>query len=324
MASVLLIEDDQRIRQALASTLAEMGHEMRSAATGMGGIQEAVAAAPDVVVLDLGLPDMDGSEVLKMIRSVSTVPVIIATAQDDEAGIVKLLDLGADDYVRKPFDTDELFARIRAAQRLIEVQEHLRSQATRDDLTGTLNRAAIMDVLRRTLEQARQDDSPVSILLVDIDRFKPINDTYGHLTGDAALRRIGGMLQTTLRLYDTVGRYGGEEFLIILPECPPQDAVDVAERLRAHVGSRRIPTAAGALFVTVSVGVGTKAGVTCEPDDLIERADRALYQAKHAGRNRVAGPLDALAVLSADRVPLHGVASDPTSAHTESSAAGPF
>jgi DNA-binding response OmpR family regulator len=117
MASVLLIEDDQRIRQALASTLAEMGHEMRSAATGMGGVQEAVAAAPDVVVLDLGLPDMDGSEVLKMIRSVSTVPVIIATAQDDEAGIVKLLDLGADDYVVKPFSAAQLAARIRAVLR---------------------------------------------------------------------------------------------------------------------------------------------------------------------------------------------------------------
>ncbi len=123
MAAVLLIEDDQRIRQALATTLAEMGHEMRSSATGMGGIQEVVAAAPDVVVLDLGLPDMDGAEVLRMIRSVSAVPIIIATAQDDEAGIVRLLDLGADDYVVKPFSAAHLAARIRALLRRSNADE---------------------------------------------------------------------------------------------------------------------------------------------------------------------------------------------------------
>ncbi len=117
MASVLLIEDDQRIRQSLAATLADMGHELRSSATGMAGVQEAVEAAPDVVVLDLGLPDLPGQEVLKMIRSVSDVPVIIATAQDDEAGIIRLLDLGADDYVVKPFSASHLAARIRAVLR---------------------------------------------------------------------------------------------------------------------------------------------------------------------------------------------------------------
>jgi DNA-binding response OmpR family regulator len=117
MASVLLIEDDQRIRQSLAATLADMGHELRSSPTGLGGVQEAVEAAPDVVVLDLGLPDLPGDEVLKMIRAVSQVPIIIATAQDDEAGIVRLLDLGADDYVVKPFSASHLAARIRAVLR---------------------------------------------------------------------------------------------------------------------------------------------------------------------------------------------------------------
>ena len=136
-----------------------------------------------------------------------------------------------------------------------------------------------------------REDSAVSILLADVDRFKLINDTHGHLIGDSVLRQMGRLLQAPLRVYDAVGRYGGEEFLVVLPGCTPQDAFDVAERVRSHICSRRVPTAAGALSITVSVGIASAAGDALQVDDLICAADTALYQAKHGGRNRVAVPL---------------------------------
>ena len=178
-------------------------------------------------------------------------------------------------------------ARVRAAHRLISSQEQFRLQASRDDLTGIPNRAAILEVLRRSLEQAHQGDSPVSIILADVDRFKQVNDTYGHLVGDTALRRTAALLQSRLRREDAVGRYGGEEFLIVLPGSDAQRAFDVAERVRTHVESQSITTSVAKLSLTVSLGIATTTGDTLQPEELIFAADKALYEAKHAGRNRV-------------------------------------
>jgi diguanylate cyclase (GGDEF)-like protein len=215
--------------------------------------------------------------------------------------VVTGLNAGADDYVRKPFDIDELYARIRAAERLISLEDQLRFQANVDELTGLLSRSAILDVLRRALARAARDKTPLSILLVDVDRFKYINDTYGHSIGDAALRGISELLNPGLRPYDEVGRYGGEEFLIVLPGCGTGEAHDVAERIRLYAENHAVDTPAGALELTVSIGVATAMGDDVNIDDLIVTADFALYCAKGAGRNRVAGSPDLPRTAAATR-----------------------
>jgi diguanylate cyclase (GGDEF)-like protein len=291
---ILVVDDDPVTRLTLETLLARRGCEVVTAIDGEEAYELLQRAdAPKLAIVDWMMPEMSGPELCRKLRESNDAPrthVIMLTGRRGKEDLVTGLASGADDYVRKPFDIDELYARVRAAYRLVTVQDQLRSQANKDDLTGLLNRAAIMEFLRRALEQATRDDGAVSILLADVDRFKPINDTHGHLIGDSVLREMGKLLKRPLRLYDAVGRYGGEEFLVVLPGCGSEDAMDVAERLRSHICRRPIQTAAGALSITVSVGIATAAGDALQADDLILAADKALYQAKHAGRNRVAGP----------------------------------
>jgi diguanylate cyclase (GGDEF)-like protein len=292
---ILVVDDDPITRLTLETLLAQRGCEVVTAIDG----EEAYDLlqredAPKLAIVDWMMPGMSGPELCRKLRESKDgrrTHVIMLTGKRAKEDLVTGLEAGADDYVRKPFDIDELYARVRAAYRLVTVQDQLRSQANKDDLTGLLNRAAILEFLRRALEQAARDDNTVSILLADVDRFKLINDTHGHPIGDNVLRQMGRLLQTPLRLYDAVGRYGGEEFLVVLPGCGGEAAVEVAERLRSHVCRRGIQTPAGALSITVSVGIATSAGGFLRVDDLILAADKALYRAKHAGRNCVAGPL---------------------------------
>jgi diguanylate cyclase (GGDEF)-like protein len=208
----------------------------------------------------------------------------VKTASED---VVAGLDAGADDYVRKPFNVDELYARVRAAERVMRLEDQLRYQVDVDDLTGVLSRPAILDALRRGLTRAARERTQLSIALADVDRFKQINDRYGHTTGDAALRGTAKLLGATLRPYDAIGRYGGEEFLIVLPGCGRDEALDVGERIRQYTESHAIATSPSPLPLTVSLGLATASGEIPDLNNLIDAADQALYRAKHAGRNRV-------------------------------------
>jgi two-component system, cell cycle response regulator len=287
---ILVVDDDPVTRLTLERMLARRGCEVITAVDG----EEAYEIlqhedAPKVAIVDWMMPFMSGPQLcqkLRASRDEHRTYVIMLTGKRGKEDLVTGLEAGADDYIRKPFDFDELYARVRAAHRLISSQEQFRLQASRDDLTGIPNRAAILKVLRRSLAKARHGDTPVSIILADVDRFKQVNDTYGHMVGDAVLRRTATLLQSHLRHEDLVGRYGGEEFLIVLPGSDAQRAFDVAERVRTYVESQSITTSVAKLSLTVSLGIATTTGDILQSEELISAADEALYEAKHAGRNR--------------------------------------
>ena len=294
---ILIAEDSSVQRQILTSVLEEWGYEVVSAEDG----NEAWnllrnGNAPQLALLDWIMPEMDGTEVCQKVRERGNEPytyLILLTSLDEKTNTVKGLDAGADDYLTKPFDPHELRARLRVGERMLEIQrelitarEELRLQATQDSLTGMLNRRLVLDILERELTRGQRLELPLAVLMIDIDHFKAVNDAYGHQAGDAVLKEVAARVSTTVRPYDSVGRYGGEEFLVILPGCDEPRAQIVAERLCCVVSREAILTDAVEISVTLSVGLALSAqGETSER--LVHAADRALYEAKRNGRNRV-------------------------------------
>jgi diguanylate cyclase (GGDEF)-like protein len=215
------------------------------------------------------------------------------TARDEKEDVVRGLDAGADDYLTKPFDRSELRARLNVGRRilhlqqeLIQAREELRFRATHDVLTGVWNRGALLEMLHRELERGARSATPTAVLMLDLDHFKHVNDTYGHLAGDAVLREVARRMLDNVRAYDLVGRYGGEEFLIVLPGCNRQQVEQSAERIRCAVAGQAVPGEGCQIPVTLSIGATVAENGETERETLTA-ADTALYQAKVAGRNRV-------------------------------------
>ena len=221
--------------------------------------------------------------------------VILLTARGRKEDVVFGMEAGADDYITKPFDADELKVRLRAATRILDLQseliaaqETLRHQATHDSLTGLWNRMAIMDRLQQELARACRENGSVGAIMVDVDHFKRINDTFGHKSGDAALCEVARRLKQAVRLYDAIGRYGGEEFLIVLPGCDVTATAHQAERMRTSILAEGVNLGPRTLGLTISLGVASSGpGQEIDGESLVHAADTALYRAKHAGRNRV-------------------------------------
>jgi diguanylate cyclase (GGDEF)-like protein len=312
---ILIAEDDPVSRRLLEATLKKWGYEVVVCPDGTTAWQVLQQPdAPSLAILDWMMPGMDGVQVCREVRKRASEPYIyllLLTAKNQKSDIIAGLEAGADDYIIKPFDASELRMRLRAGRRILDLQaelifarEELREQATRDSLTRLWNRAAILDILQRELERAKRNDTVVSIILADLDHFKRINDTYGHLAGDAVLREAARRMQAAVRPYDGIGRYGGEEFLLVLPNCDASGAVTLGERLRLAVGSEAMVLAEGVIPVTLSLGVATSEGME-DVQTFIAAADAALYRAKEGGRNRLE-----LATLTrvADDSPLKGIA----------------
>ncbi len=298
---ILLAEDERACRRMLEATLIKWGYDVVVARDGDEAWQVLQQEdAPKFALLDWMMPGMDGPEVCQKVRERATEPyvyMILLTAKNQKEEIVQGMEAGADDYVTKPFDADELRARLRVGKRILELQEQLVSmreafqvQATHDPLTGLWNRAAILDLLQRELDRASREGTPVGVILADLDHFKRINDTFGHLAGDAVLRETAQRMNAAMRGYDAVGRYGGEEFLIVVPGCNADNVLRAAERVRECISREPIHTADGLIGpVTLSLGVAASADVTEEDEDsLLRAADMALYRAKDEGRNRAA------------------------------------
>ena len=251
---------------------------------------------PQFLLLDWNMPGIDGLEIcprLKKNELINPPYVILLTARSEKGDIVKGLEAGANDFMAKPYDSEELQARIRVGQRMLELHSHLLKardtlahQATHDFLTGTFNRRAIRDRLKQEISRADRENDSLSVGMLDIDHFKKINDTYGHQVGDEALVAFTRCIQNELREYDCVGRYGGEEFLVIAPGAIGLGRESLYERLRARVAGTEIATNEGSISLTVSIGAAPGTGQT-RGDTLIAVADAALYQAKAGGRNCV-------------------------------------
>jgi two-component system, cell cycle response regulator len=295
---ILAAEDNPISQSMLRSMLTKWGYEV--VATGDGDEAWRILQskeAPRMAILDWMMPGRDGVELCRNLRASGQEPyiyILLVTARTDSKDLVEAIDAGADDYLKKPFSALELRARLRAGRRIIELQEQLlvaqealRIRATHDGLTGLLNRSAIMDMLRSELERATREPQAFSILMVDLDRFKQINDTYGHQAGDAILREAATRMKATVRCYDSVGRYGGEEFLIVLPGCNTVGAVALSERIRQNMAATPFSIGDREITVTCSIGCASQpAGGPCDADSLIKLADCALYGAKDNGRNR--------------------------------------
>lgn len=283
---ILVADDDAVSRERLTGMLGGMGHDVVPCADGTeawNAFQE--RGAPDLAILDWMMPGATGPELCRRIRSrdgASYVYLILLTSRDQREDFLSGMEAGADDYISKPFDPDELQARIRSGKRILELQMRLIEQATHDALTGLWNRGAVLDLLDREIARSSREERPLSVLLADLDHFKSINDRFGHLVGDAVLREAASRMRSVLREYELVGRYGGEEFLVLLPGCAKEDALRLADRLRARLSAEPVRE----VTVTASLGAATwRPG--WKGDDLLKSADDALYRAKAAGRNRV-------------------------------------
>jgi len=297
---ILVVEDSVVYRQILASHLKDWGLPFTIAKDGSEAwtlLQR--PDCPRLVLLDWVLPDIDGVELCRRIRLASTGNsysyVILLTGKDDKKDMLEAMQAGADDYLVKPFDQLELKARLLVGKRIVSLHEELvsaresmRYAATHDSLTGLMNRGETVDFLSRELARARRSGKPLSVILGDIDHFKQVNDTLGHLFGDDALKEVARRLRSKLRVYDGVGRYGGEEFLMVLADCDLQAALIKAEDLRASVGSEPVVSSRASRNITISMGVAVS---TDHPNGdvgpLLNQADRGLYAAKQNGRNRV-------------------------------------
>lgn len=296
---ILIAEDDPVFRQLLEELLALWGYEVVMTRDGNEAWQALTAEdAPQLAILDWKMPGMEGIEICRKIREEAKEAytyILLLTSQQRDTELVIGMEAGADDYIFKPFKLNELRVRLRAGRRIIELQnellaarEMLYAKATHDSLTGLWNHEEILAILDKELARSERDGKGVSIIMVDIDHFKMVNDTYGHLAGDAVLRIIAKRMYSQERTYDSIGRYGGEEFLLVLPDCDLESAIASAERLRSSIGRDSIDTSEGMIPITISLGVATSdSGGRRDGYALVKAADTALYQAKKKGRNRV-------------------------------------
>lgn len=298
--SVLVADDDPLFCRLLESWLRKWNYRVTTPEDGLKAwnVLQHNDDAPQLLVLDWLMPAINGLELCQRIRSRKQLRypyIVLLTAKDDKQDLVTALESGADDYLTKPFDMRELQARLRVGKRiltlqeeLIKAREELRFEAMHDRLTELWNHAAILDFLHRELKRTRRTREPLGILMLDIDHFKAVNDTHGHLVGDEVLKQVAGRLFRSARVYDWVGRYGGEEFLSIVSACSTENLRKHAERIRAGIAEEPISTSAGEVKVTVSIGAtGALFDPDCDQQTLLQYADSALYRAKKRGRNCV-------------------------------------
>jgi two-component system cell cycle response regulator len=310
---ILLAEDSALYRSLIGGHLREWAFESVVVEDGQQAWD--VLRQPDppkLALLDWMLPHIDGIELCRRLRTLQAtgnyIYAILLTAKDKKEDLIQALEAGADDYLAKPFDPIELRLRLMAGKRLLDLHEELvaareslRVAATRDSMTGLLNRAEILTVFDRELARTLRECKPVAVLLADIDHFKTINDSLGHLAGDAVIKEVGKRLASSLRIYDGAGRYGGEEFLLILPGCELEPAIRRGEEIRSSISDTQISTPFGTIPVTMSIGIAVAStSTTRDPQAILETADKALYRAKHNGRNKVEATVLPGSAASAD------------------------
>lgn len=293
---ILIAEDDPVSQRMLQSFLTKWGYEIIAVSSGTEALRILEGPdAPPLAVLDWMMPGMEGPEICREIRKDPERPytyVLLLTARTQKEDLLKGLEAGADDYLTKPFDVQELRARLHVGRRILDLQHHLlaatdelRFRASHDMLTGIPNRGTILEAVNR--ERARQirDGGSFGVILADLDHFKAVNDTHGHLAGDIVLKEAACRMRACVRSYDSVGRYGGEEFLIVVPTGDGNSTAAVAERVREAISEKPVMTESGPISVTASLGIAVS--IDRDVKEVLRSADEALYCAKARGRNRV-------------------------------------
>ncbi len=302
-ATILIVDDHEDNVEVLKARLESWGYRTAIAMDGEAALMQAAKVRPDLLLLDVMMPQIDGYEVARRLKAdadLKYIPIIMQTALDSTEDKVEGLESGADDYIAKPIDFAELKARVRSMLRiralqtelrrreaeLSEFNHRLRVMAETDGLTGLDNRRHIEETLTEFFHHATRLNEPLSVVMCDLDKFKSVNDTYGHQAGDAVLQQFAAILKGTAREIDRVGRYGGEEFLCLLPGTVLDAAVTFAERVRKEVEGHTFTFEGGSLHRTASFGVaGWPHPSVASPDALVKAADDALYVAKETGRN---------------------------------------
>ena len=296
---ILIAEDDSVSRRILEAHLVKWGHKVVVVTDGAEAWDVLQRLdAPRIAVLDWVMPKIDGPELCRRIRAATDMPftyVVILTAKERTSNIVEALDAGADDYLTKPYHAEELRSRIGAATRIVLLHQKLEEANAKlfmmsrtDFLTRVYNRAAIAERLEQEVTRSLREETPLAALMLDVDHFKRVNDTFGHLTGDKVLVEIAQRLCAECRPYDSTGRFGGEEFLVVLPGPRFEDVTSMAERVRQRIKGTPIAADGQRLEMTVSMGaVWVDGKVKCSAQEVIKAADDQLYEAKHKGRDRV-------------------------------------
>jgi two-component system cell cycle response regulator len=303
---VLIADDNVDLTKSLAMLLREWRFEALQAnngTTAMAALRD--PDAPTLALLDWVMPGMNGIEICREIRKDVDRPytyVILMTGRGGKQQMLTGLTAGADDYLIKPVDPKELYARLTTAKRILDLQDQLlatqrrlREQATRDSLTGLWNRAVILDILQREHTRGCREGHGMAVIMADIDHFKRINDSLGHLAGDRVLRHVAQRLQTAVRPYDAVGRYGGEEFLVVLPRCDADISLTLAQRLCRCVAAEPAIAGGRAVPVTISLGVAAWDG-EASAQEVVRLVDEAMYRAKREGRNRAVAAVSGLGI----------------------------
>jgi diguanylate cyclase (GGDEF)-like protein len=302
---ILVVDDIPDNVDILQTRLLSRGYEVTTASNGQEALEAVYVSAPHLILCDVMMPLMDGYEVSRRIKndeSLPFIPIILVTAKDTTQDKVEGLEAGADDYISKPYNFQELEARVKAMLRIKRLQDELdqknrelevankrlKTLAITDGLTGLFNHRHVHELLHEEFERSKRTGEPVGLAMLDLDKFKAVNDTYGHPTGDVILYETARILRETAREIDMVGRYGGEEFIAILPNTSEEHAAQFAERVRTAVAEHVFRDEATEVRMTVSSGVASFPGPGLDaPEALLKRADEALYQAKEGGRNRV-------------------------------------
>jgi len=295
---ILIVDDDRLSLRLLEHTLTEWGHDVISCHDGLEAWQEIERVGANVVISDWMMPGLDGLQLTRSIRERLATPyiyVLLITSHEGRGGFLTAMEAGVDDYLTKPLNLAELRARLAVGARVISLQDELRKAlaaaeglATTDALTGLLNRRTILERGATAYEQSRRQGYPLSVIMADIDHFKRVNDGYGHQAGDRVLAAIAASLTSGIRRYDAIGRYGGEEFVVILPGCSSDEVIHVAERMRRAVECLALTEQGRRISITASFGTASCVGQTQGGMEmLIAAADAALYGAKAAGRNQV-------------------------------------
>ena len=301
---VLVVDDVPDNVEILHARLASRGYEVVTATNGPEALDAVKAQAPHLILLDVMMPGMDGHEVTRRIKdddSLPFIPIILVTALTETEDVVQGLESGADDHISKPYNFNELEARMRAMLRVKRLQDELdlknrelehanirlKKLSVTDGLTELFNHRHVHEQLHDEWERSRRTGEPVGVAMIDLDHFKRINDTYGHPTGDVVLYETARIIKETAREIDMVGRYGGEEFIAILPNTDEEEAASFAERVRAAVEEHLYRDGAVEIRMTTSCGVASsQASQADSPEELLKAADEALYEAKRSGRNR--------------------------------------